>query len=178
MESFRFIATTTLGSNATSITFDNIDNETYNDICFLVSARTDRSGVPVDAVRLRINDDSGTVYSQRGTYRQDGISQTAFNNGSPATYIHDSLFTNGGSTSSSAMGASIGWLYNIGNTDIIKVWSMEGYGQGYVVHNAGGWSNTEKVRKIVFTPTNATNFTAGSTFSMYGNIAPFPRTEQ
>lgn len=178
MESLRFIASTVLGGTSTSVTFSNIDNQTYQDLFFLVNARTDRSGVAVDTYELRVNGDTGANYTSRGTYRADASSTVAFNNASGTGSIFDAGYTNGGTSGSTEMGGSRGWLYNIADTSNGKIWQSENYAEGFVMYISGNWQNYDKVTSITLLPGTGTNFTANSSFCLYGLIAPFPTVIQ
>jgi len=178
MESLRFLATTTLSGTSTSVTFSNIDSETYQDLFFLIAARTDRASVGVDFAELRVNGDAGASYTSRGVYRSDSSATTAFNNASGTGSIYDGAMTTASTSSTSWMGAARCWLYNIGDTSSGKLWQADGFAEGFVSYLSGNWQNYDKVTSVTFLPGTGTNFTANSTFTMYGLIAPFPKVSQ
>jgi hypothetical protein len=153
------IATTTLGSAATSINFTSIPN-TYTDLRVILNLKS-TSGVNC---HLRFNSDSGSNYSRtylygrgagaasaRGTDQvfsiisDDGVGTT------PHLYTLD-VFSYAGSTNKS-------WLSTA---------SENNNGTGSVANYVGLWRSTSAITAINFITNSANTFDAGCTATLYG----------
>ena len=146
-ETYIPLATTTLASSASSVTFSSID-QSYGDLILIV--------VPSNAMQgyLRFNADSGSNYSfvyMRGT----------------------------GSSAQSSAGSGSFELIDTGANELGKVEIMDysatdkhkstlnRSSRDRVVAKAGRWANTSAITSISVTGATG-DFSAGSTFSLYG----------
>jgi hypothetical protein len=149
------LATTTLGSAASSVTFSSIP-ATYKDLVLIVNARNSS----VDAgIRVRFNSDAASNYSFV-TMRGNG--STATSSSSTTDFVPGvDAFTAQGS-----MG--VYQIMDYSATDKHKTVLVRG---GYAADDtkaaAVRWANTSAITSIGFTMASG-NFTSGSTFSLYG----------
>jgi hypothetical protein len=160
---YRPLATVTLGSSASSVTFSSIP-ATYRDLILVVNGET-TGGNPT--VFARFNSDSGTNYPQ--------VFMWAFTSAQSGTNAGTGFFI---TSSTSLAGARF-----IGNVSVMDysatdkhktVLSRSGYKNAssidFVEASASKWANTAAITTFaVFTSAN--NFASGSTFSLYGVIA-------
>lgn len=154
------IATTTLGSAASSITFNSIGS-TYTDLR-LVLLNVSASGNNV--VYVRLNSDSGSNYSYTSIYG-DGSSATStratsqtqwdqVSSGSNASYPQLwtlDIFSYAGSTYKTALATS----------------SNDRNGSGYTERTVYLWRNTAAITSLVLT-SQVNNFGVGTTATLYG----------
>jgi len=144
------IATTTLGSAASSYTFSSIP-QTYTDLVLVATVNTSTN----TSINIQFNGDTGTNYSCTRMYSGPGsdriantanslYSWTAFNNSSYQFHI-----------------------MNYSNTNVYKTFLGR---MSDINNNAGAiaslWRNTSAITSLNFFGTS--NFTAGSTFTLYG----------
>ena len=155
------IATTTLGSAASSIDFTSIGSG-YTDLRLILSAIGNFNGVG-----LRFNSDSGSNYSMTrltgdgstaGSYalqNQTRINLGGFSVASSATipiFIDLNIFSYAGSTYKT-------WLDQL---------SFDKNGSGDTAALVGLWRSTSAITEINLTNMGGGNFNAGSTATLYG----------
>lgn len=155
------IATTTLGSATSTITFSSIP-ATYTDLRLVLVAR---ASVDNSSVAFRLNNDSSTVYSLTSIYgngssavssRSDGQSRgflQAWNGMMTATttaYFAD-IFSYTGSTFKTVLAT--------GNEDV--------NGAGSISSVVNLWRNTAAVNRLDLIAVGA-NFSIGTTATLYG----------
>lgn len=159
------ISATTLGSASNSVTFTSIPS-TYTDLILVTTGKNSNS---FDAIDIRVGNgsiDSGANY---------GI--TAMNgNGSAGQTFADSnatSMTNMGITSSATLQTSIFHFMDYSNTTTYKtVLGRSNVTDFRVAVIAGLWRSTSAINQIQLRCDNASyNFTAGSTFTLYGIAA-------
>jgi hypothetical protein len=151
------LATVTLGSSASSVTFSSIP-ATYRDLIFIIDGNLVSSS---DNVTVRYNGDSGSNYS---SVEMSGNGSTTF------------------SGTQSGTQASVGAAYTNRGTNIIQVMDYTstdkhktGISRFSTAGNAVGafasrWANTAAVTSVRIGLT-AQSFATGTTFSLYGVIA-------
>jgi hypothetical protein len=156
------IATTTLGSASNTVTFTSITS-IYTDLILVCTGKNSNA---FDAIDIRVGNgslDTGTNYSI-----------TAFNgNGTAAQSFGDTnatSMTNMGITSSSKEQVSIYQFMDYSNTTTYKtVLGRSNVIDFRVAAVIGLWRSTSAINTISLRCDNASyNFTAGSTFSLYG----------
>ena len=156
------IATTTLGSSTTTVTFSSIPG-TYTDLVLVVRADTASGG---DDMRINVNGDSGTNYS---TTQFQG-------NGTIATSTRRSNFTyafadNAYPATTGGFNSIVNFM-NYSNSTTYKTMLM----RANRADSATGatvalWRNTNPITQIVLTITNGLSFASGSTLTLYGITA-------
>lgn len=149
------IATQTLGSAASSVTFSSIPG-TYTDlrIVYASTASSDAGNY------LRFNSDSGSNYSRTNLY----------GNGSSAGSDRQSNVTGiyGPFTMSSNVTTNFIDVMNYSNTTTNKtVLVRAGAANNSTLATVGLWRSTSAITSIVITCDGA-NFASGSIFSLYG----------
>jgi hypothetical protein len=155
------VATTTLGSAASSVTFSSISGS-YTDLILITnpsSATTDQS------IYVQFNADTGTNYSRTVMYG-DG-SSAASSRDTSYNYIRMGYNT-GGRT------ANITQIQNYSNATTFKSTLSRSNtypgSAGYVYTSVGLWRNTNAITSILI-GASAGNFDSGSTFTLYGIAA-------
>jgi hypothetical protein len=159
------IATTTLSTTASNITFSSISG-TYTDLKLILVATGDANAAG-QAVLTRFNSDTGSNYSVtrlsgNGTSASSGrwsnitSIYTSFDGLSvsiPTVQIID-IFSYAGSTNKTCL------ISNSENKN----------GSGYAERRVGLWRNTSAITTIAVLP-NSGNFAAGTTATLYGILA-------
>jgi hypothetical protein len=146
------IASTTLGSAASSVTFSSIPG-TYTDLVVVVDSTITSGSVDT---RIRINGDTSTNYSRTYLYG-DGSSAVSGRNST------DDAIGSGSKTIHNVM--------NYANTTTYKT-SIARYGTAgsLTLAQAALWRSTAAVTSFTILHISST-FTAGSTFNLYGVTA-------
>jgi hypothetical protein len=154
------IATQTLGSTASTVTFSSIPS-TYTDILLIQSSRLNTAA----HTRLQFNGDTATNYSSTILY---GTGTTA----GSGRYTNVVGISYGASDEQGAAST-----YNVGQ------WNIQNYANANTFKTvlinisnplaektvgAGLWRNTAAISSIVLTPTNSAIYQIGSTFTLYG----------
>jgi hypothetical protein len=148
------IATTTLGSAQSSVSFTSISGS-YTDLVLIVQGKVTATA----AAKLQVNSDTSGNYSQT---RIDG-------NGSSATSDRTSnageTFPGGGSFTD---GMFIAHFMNYSNTTTYKtILTRYGNASSNVFATVGMWRNTNAITSIQV-GLNTSTYVAGSTFTLYG----------
>jgi hypothetical protein len=154
------LATVTLGTTATSVTFSNIP-ATYRDLIFVAAATANNFG---DST-YRINGDTGSNYTSVFMY---GAGPGNLGSGTNSTVQGFNGFF--GST----IGDDIIQFMDYSATDKHKtLLSRSGVGDVATAARAGRWASTSAITSFTYYAgtLGANNFLAGSTFSLYGVIA-------
>ena len=151
------IATTTLGSAASDVTFSSISGS-YTDIILVMDAIMSSGD---QGVGLRFNGDSGANYSFTFLFG-DGSSTTS-GRSAPATRIDAGYINTTRST-------NIAQIQNYSNTTTYKTLiSRFNPSTQYAGAYVGTWRNTAAITSIFLYPsTTVGTFAAGSTFTLYG----------
>jgi hypothetical protein len=154
---YEAIATQTLGSTTTSVTFSSIPG-TYTDLVLIYDGTTASNGY----LSIRFNGDTGTNYSAtviRGTGSAAG--STRFTS---ASEIDIAM----GSTLSTSQNNAIIQVMNYSNTTTNKTLLARTNNAGVETGaGVGLWRSTSAINSITI-KTNSPNFSIGSTFSLYG----------
>jgi len=153
------IATNTLSSPASSITFSSISGS-YTDLILITSASSDISADTND-ITCQFNSDTGSNYSTVYVYGTGSSASSGSTNNSSGVLIARHHATE--------YAAGITHFQNYSNTTTYKnVLSRGSAASTITIAYAGVWRNTAAITSIVLTPTSASNFDSGSTFSLYG----------
>lgn len=148
------IASQTLGSSASSVTFSSIP-ATYRDLIIVVTC-SDSSG---SSVRMRLNSDTGSNYSYVAMMGNGTTPNSETSSGSSGTIASFAA-------TSATLSTYITHLNDYSATDKHKSWLSRGSNSLRAVEAiAGRWANTAAVNTIQIT---ATSFDAGSRFYLYG----------
>jgi len=154
------IATQTLGSAATTVTFSSIPG-TYTDLRIVAVSQSSTS----NGARIKFNSDSGTNYSY--TYlRGDGTNATSSNSSNDSnpyfwiplegssrySFNTIDIFSYAGSTYKTSLVSDNG-----DNNGAGSVWRMVSL-----------WRNTSAITSIDLSTVSSSDFLTGSTFTLYG----------
>lgn len=162
------IATTTLGSAASSITFSSIPG-TYTDLVLVTLLRENGgSNSPGSNMEVSVNNDSGTNYSWTRTFADGtGVSSSRF-----TSQAYMSIATAaGGATSSNIFGLSILNFFSYAgstNKTILSSHGVDANGSGWVFNSVGLWRSTSTITSIKINNASGNNFAANSTATLYG----------
>ena len=155
------IATTTLGSAASSITFSSISGS-YTDLrCVLVFTGNGGNA----SASLRVNGDSGSNYSL-SRLTGDGASASSSRDTSQTNIL---LTGNPYATSTIPQLTEIDIFSYAGSTNktfLVKA-SADRNGAGYVEYAVALWRNTSAITSIVISSA-VNNFATGTTATLYG----------
>jgi hypothetical protein len=158
---YESIATTTLGSNQTSVTFSTISGS-YTDLILVASAKAVNAGGNQWFI-MSFNNDNGSNYS----------STFLSGNGTAASSDRYSNRTDGifpGDTDNSNNAVMIIHLMNYSNTTTYKTTlSRSSDASDSVKALVGLWRSTSAITSIKITNQDlASNIASGSTFTLYG----------
>jgi hypothetical protein len=155
------IATTTLGSTQTSVTFSSIPS-TYTDIILVSSAAATTS--TGQGYGVQFNSDTGSNYSKTFLY----------GNGSSAVSGRASNQTNISISNFDASGTpnpTIAHIQNYANTTTYKTVISRGGGvANFTIAYVGLWRSTSAITSMTLIIDSST-FTSGSVFTLYGIAA-------
>jgi hypothetical protein len=158
-QTYRPLATVTLGSSASSVTFSSIP-ATYRDL-ILVTNLVNSSFAEADA-GIRFNSDTGTNYF-RVAMTGDGSTAASFSSASQdANYYL---------IQSTTISTGIVQVLDYSATDKHKTSLVRGnLTAGRVSAFAGRWANTAAITSLtIFSPSGT--FTSGNTLNLFGVIA-------
>jgi hypothetical protein len=151
------IASTTLGTAVSSVTFSSIP-QTYTDLVLIISTKNTSTG---NYILTRYNSDSGTNYSQTrlvGTGSTVGSNRDANDNSFAVMY----------QTNTTDPGICVMNIFNYSNTTTNKTAiSRDSFAADTTFLRCGLWRNTSAITSISLT-INGGNFNTGSTFNLYG----------
>lgn len=157
------IATTTLGSNSTSVVFSNIP-QTYTDLIMVFSG-FNTSATAMD-LEYEINGDSGNNYNETGVQGSGG-------SGTGNSFRH-SNYSGGliGSIWSTGRATVIAHFMNYTNTSTYKtcLGRFSTASGGLVGITASVWRNTSAITSLNFNQPSGQSgqYAAGSKFTLYG----------
>jgi hypothetical protein len=157
------IATTTLGSDTSTITFDSIP-QTYTDLRVVLVTRSSSSS---DGACMRFNSNSSSIYS--GTYLA-GNGNVAFS--TRDTSFSKMLFAfNMPSSASGLLGLATADIFSYAgstNKTVLGTGSADTNGGGFVSRNVCLARLTAAVTRIDLFYDSGFNFVTGTTATLYG----------
>jgi hypothetical protein len=161
------IATTTLGSSQSSVTFGSggTISQAYTDLFLVFTAK--QTGTSNVNIKMTFNSDTGSNYSMTRLYGNGSTassdrvtSQNNFEVGYP-----------GGSSTPSIYALSTINIMNYSNTttykSFISRWGNVGTSDSYTLTQVGLWRSTSAITSITLAPVS-NSFDSGSTFTLYG----------
>jgi hypothetical protein len=157
------IATNTLGTATSSVTFSSIP-ATYTDLKLIVMWRGTHSGSSNNLMG-QFNGDTGSNYSYTDI-SGSGSAATSFR-GSSQTKMNFGYVS---STESTIFGMAIIDVFSYAgstNKTTLCSYSYDRNGSGYVQRNVQLWRSTSAITSISIL-TNVSNFAVDSTFTLYG----------
>ncbi len=156
------IATTTLGSAASTITFSSIP-ATYTDLRLIITV----TGTAADAVAITFNSDTGSNYSYTRLLGS-GSAASSFRGTSTSNLPFIAQF-NQLDTTIPTLGITDIFSY-AGSTHktVLHDNSNDRNGSGDVIRYVGLWRSTSAITSITLTDTGAGQMKIGTTATLYG----------
>lgn len=150
------IATTTLGSAATTVDFTSIPS-TYTDLIIVGNF----SMAAARSLSIRLNSDTGNNYSNTQLTGNGTSASSARNSNNPYMYF---------AAGQTSIGTAILHFQNYANTTTNKtVLARQGTASADVTANVGLWRSTSAITSISLSGEGVSNnLSAGSTFTLYG----------
>ena len=154
------IATQTLGSTASSVTFSSIPG-TYTDLIFVINAMSSSTAY----VNLQVNSDTGSNYSRTGL-AGTGASVYSYRDSNQTQWGYAGQST----LSTTPSNVTIVHLMNYSNTTTYKTFlARVGNAVDGVETTVGLWRSTAAINSVKFNLNNVSyTFASGSTFTLYG----------
>ena len=160
------IASSTLGSSASSIDFSSIPS-TFTHLRVAVAARSDRAGYDVDTLKCTVNNDTTDANYQ---------SRRSFSSGSVgAEWSADRIcaYITGATADSGCFGLVTLDIPHYANTGFQRLLTGNGYRPSVSTAQlwfASGlrWMSTSAINRLTFTPAAGSNLISGSTIYLYG----------
>jgi len=148
------IATTTLGSTATSYTFSSISGS-YTDLVLIANFKSSAT----DGISIQLNGDTGSNYSWTLLYGTGSVAGSASYSSRTSATI--------GYTSASNFNTTICQFQNYSNATTYKTWLSKGSSADYEIDNMVGlWRSTSAITSIKINCSGTLQI--GSTFTLYG----------
>jgi hypothetical protein len=162
MPTYNAIATTTLSSAVSTVTFSSISQD-YTDLVLVYKMRMATGGA-VNTF-MRINGDSGNNYNFAGTYYTLGVAQ-----GSHTTNAGNAAWLD--NVDSSWTTITHIDFNNYKSTSMKKGWLVfSGAPASQVDMKWGSWNSTAAINQIQIYNPSSVNFAVGSQFTLYGILA-------
>jgi len=157
------IATQTLGSSASTVTFSSIPS-TYTDLVLIMQSATTPSA---DDIGMRFNNDSGTNYSSTAV---SGNGSSAYSDRSSNALSIQLDYRSYDSTTLSRM--SVINIQNYANTSTYKTAILRNSNANVGVEaTVGLWRSTSAITRVDLYGIGGNSFASGSTFTLYGIAA-------
>lgn len=151
----------TITGAAATVTFASIP-ATYRDLRIVVNAATLTEG----NIFIQVNNDTGSNYSQ---VNMRGFSSTSYASSSGTSTRIQSNYSTGLQTTSRAINTYD--ILDYAQTDKHKTILIRANHADELDAIAGRWASTSAINSVKLTANDATTFTAGSTFALYGVVA-------
>ena len=152
------IATTTLGTASSTITFSSIPTS-YTDLRLVLTFKTSSNGLQSE---LRFNSDSGANYSQTRLWGNGSSATSGRRNN--ATNILAEVY--GGNTTNPHLTTFDIFSYTgSSNKSLLTTANEDDNGSGGVVYGVGLWRDTSVISTITLT---SSDFASGTTATLYG----------
>ena len=163
---FESIATTTVVSNVSSVTFSSIP-ATYTHLQIRAIARGTQADIS-DQIGIQFNGDTSANYV---IHQFGGNGSIVFSGGNASQTRLVPAYIAGSSTAANIFGVGVINILDYANTNkYTTVRGLSGWdsnGAGYTILRSGLWLNTNAITSIVFTPDSG-SFVQYSSFALYG----------
>jgi hypothetical protein len=165
---YESIATTTLTSNQTTITFTSIPSG-YKHLQIRSIAKTDRADTD-DVILMQFNSDTAANYS---SHILRGNGSVAIAGGTAnASNIALGYAATGNSGATNMFAASVVDILDYGDTNKYKTTrtlnGMDLNGSGWIYLQSGNWRSTSAITSITLNRQYGSNFTQYTQFALYG----------
>lgn len=156
------IATQTLGSNSTTVTFSSIPS-TYTDLVLVMTGNMSGNGEPW----VQLNSDTASNYAATFMIGNGSTSYTGGTSNDTKALIAGHL--NYWPNSSTTVATTIVQFSNYANTSTYKYFlSRDSQGASEVGQYIGQWRSTSAINTITISATNSAQYRSGTTFTIYG----------
>lgn len=166
--SFESIATVTLSSGASSITFSSIP-QTYKHLQIRCISRDSRPATALNNWHLQLNSDSGTNYSVQSLFTDSSTVTAAAD---PNLSKTDYFIQPSANATPNVFQASIWDILDYSSTSKYKtIRVLGGYdnnGSGRINFSGAGWRSFDGVTSLTFTNSSNSNFNGYSSYALYG----------
>ena len=152
------LATTTLGSAASTVTFGSIPG-TYRDLRLVINGTVTTGG----NIFIRFNGDSGNSYTYVQAYGTGSSAASSTSSGSETADASGVFYTNPGM----AVYDFLDYSATDKHKSSLNRCSVAG---NLVIMSAGRWASTSAITSIVFSHGSG-SYTSGTTFSLYGIVS-------
>ena len=169
MATYTLISSNVLSSTAASVTFSSIP-ATYTDLVLRASVRSDRAGENIDILKLIVNSNTGSVYSEtilRGLSSSVSSSRTT-----SATEFANDLINGAASTSDTFASYEL-YIpsYTVSQNKPMGTFSVQENNSATVARInaiANLFTSTSAVSSLTYSSNTGSNFVSGSSFYLYG----------
>ena len=156
------IATVTTSNSQAEVEFTSISGS-FTDLILIANAQSNKSGSSIDGLRLQVNQDTATNYSESVLYG-DGSTAASYR-GSNASYINVGVMSQ---TSATYQPITIAHFQNYSNTTTNKtILSRSSAAPEATYATVALWRSTSAITSFKLYLAGQT-FKNGSTFTLYG----------
>jgi hypothetical protein len=170
---FSQIATTTLGSSQSTITFSSIP-QNYTHLQLRLFAQDVRATYGITEIRLVFNSDTSSIYTSHNMYGDGATVSSNSTLNFSSIVLGDGTY---GTSTGGTFGAGIADILDYTNTNKFKTvrhisgvdinGTIASYG-GRAGLSSGVWRSTTAITSITLTSNSLINFSANSRFDLYG----------
>jgi hypothetical protein len=163
------IATQTLGSAQSSVTFSSISGS-YTDLILVINTRSSSTAASDTKLYVQFNGDTASNYSQ--TFLFGNGSTAGSSRASSQTQIYAGDISATGGSSYAGLSTVVLQIQNYSNTTTNKtMFSRVSSPNVFVEAVVGLWRSTAAITSIVLDLESTPQFITGSTFTLYGIAA-------
>ena len=153
---YEAIATQTLGSTASSVTFSSIPS-TYTDLVLVINS----TGSGTSYMKVRCNGNTNNSYYSTTILEGDGSAASSLR-------YSNSVYSGMIGTVTSTIGNQIVQFMNYSNTTTYKTFLSRDNSSIRTRANVNLFQSTSAISSFEITVPDAPNFSSGSTFTLYG----------
>jgi hypothetical protein len=168
---FESIATATGTGSSATITFTSIPS-TYRSLQFRILGKNTGTSVGGTQAIVRFNSDTGTNYAFH-YIRAEGTTVAAGGGASNGSMEWNGVYPSSAATQANMMGIGIIDVIDYASTSKYKTlrslhgWNGNDIDNGWVILSSGLWMSTSAINSVSII-TNGSNWTSGTTISLYG----------
>lgn len=172
MATFTLIASNTLGSNASSVTFNSIP-QTYKDLVLMCGARTNNSGAN-DYLAIQFNGNTNSIYNGNQAYTSDSSVIASTGGNLNVAFDQGNIVARCAGDGATANVISSNKFYIPNYT---KAYKKAYFTEGGLMQNGTGnfvgfisnmFNSTDAITSILLKPYGTGQFLTNSSFFLYG----------
>lgn len=160
------IASTTISSSTTSVTFSSISSA-YTDLVLIASAAPVTGGSST-TYGIRFNNDTGSNYYRVYSYASSSTNAAGTSGPTTGINLNYTSVDEGGNGPVHLNKINIFGYASANRKTISWEQALEVNAAGSLVRGAGLWDSTTAITDVTFYSPTATNFLVGSTICLYG----------